>query len=133
MCDKNCIAPVCTDLVCDKNSGLCEDCRKSPKGPKCSDQDSEQALPSTSDDEVLTVGAIAGITVGSVCFVIIFVIVFVCCMNYKRRYDDAKTEIHLPSDVIDRLSTHRSLHSSLSTNYPVARVVGDDEKDFVLF
>ena len=50
-----------------------------------------------------------------------------------RRADEAKSEIHLPSDIIDRLSTHHSLHDGTSLQYPVARVVGDDEKDFILF
>ncbi|XP_053387905.1 multiple epidermal growth factor-like domains protein 6 isoform X10 [Mercenaria mercenaria] len=130
-CDKECLKPLCNDATCDKYSGYCSDCQISPKGSRCSVQD--PVTEAQVAEDVLSVEAIIGVTVGSVAFVIIFVVVFVCCMNYKRRYDDAKTEIHLPSDVIERLSTHRSLHSTTSTNYPVARVVGDDEKDFVLF
>lgn len=63
--------------------------------------------------------------------------------TFFRRADDAKNEIHIPSDVLERLS-QADMKSTLSTNYatnyaasstayPVARVVGDDEKDFVLF
>ena len=63
---------------------------------------------------------------------LITAVLLYCLFNY-RQATDAKSEIHLPSDVLERLSTHRSHHSTISSQYPVARVVGDDEKDFVLF
>ncbi|XP_060586433.1 uncharacterized protein LOC132742128 [Ruditapes philippinarum] len=120
-CNNRCLQ-TCANLTCDRKLGTCKQT-----------YNDAQVAPKEADPE-LSLEGIIGISIGAVVVVIIFVIVIVCCINYKRRYDDAKTEIHLPSDVIERLSTHRSLHSTTSTNYPVARVVGDDnEKDFVLF
>lgn len=60
------------------------------------------------------------------------------CIYSFRRADEAKSEIHLPADMLERLSQRDVLdtvssHYAGSTAYPVARVVGDDEKDFVLF
>ncbi|KAH3875420.1 hypothetical protein DPMN_038686 [Dreissena polymorpha] len=53
-----------------------------------------------------------------------------------RNAENAKNEIFLPSELLEGLSNHQSvhdLHEHESTSYPVARVVGDDENDFVLF
>lgn len=39
-CDKECKTPICNDAICNKDSGFCEDCQLSPKGPRCSVQGS---------------------------------------------------------------------------------------------
>ncbi|KAH3875388.1 hypothetical protein DPMN_038653 [Dreissena polymorpha] len=60
-----------------------------------------------------------------------------------RRAEDAKSEIHIPEDILERLShkgytpqvSARDLHSQYSTSLPNPNynLDGDDETDFVLF
>lgn len=119
----------CKDETCDQTTGECADCSKTPVGPLCKDE----VVVTETEVERLSTAGIIGISAGCAVAVVIIVILLVVCVFYQRKASDAKHEIHLPSDMIDRLSTHRSHHSTISSQYPVARVVGDDEKDFVLF
>ncbi|KAH3875432.1 hypothetical protein DPMN_038698 [Dreissena polymorpha] len=125
-CISNCLE-TCNDSTCDQTTGKCEAKVTYPTLPPAA---------STADDEELSTGAIIGIAAGCFGALVIIIVFAFCCFYQMRNAENAKNEIFLPSELLEGLSNHHSvhdLHEHESTSYPVARVVGDDENDFVLF